>query len=172
MRRASDAARIRDFLAALGRHSSGPATVYLVGGATAVLMGWRDTTIDIDLRIEPEDDELLRRLPALKEQLAVNVELASPMDFLPELPGWRERSPFVSQEGLLTVRHFDPHSQALAKLERRLGPDLTDVEAMVDRGLVDPRHLSELFESVEGELYRYPAVDGSALREAITELAR
>jgi hypothetical protein len=29
------------------------------------------------------------------ERLGFNVELASPPDFIPELPGWRERSPLV-----------------------------------------------------------------------------
>jgi hypothetical protein len=30
------------------------ANVYLVGEATAVLHGWRATTVDIDLKMEPE----------------------------------------------------------------------------------------------------------------------
>ncbi len=42
----------------LGREARGNARVYFTGGATAVLMGWRDTTIDIDLRFDPELDEL------------------------------------------------------------------------------------------------------------------
>ncbi len=70
----------------LGRVSGDPATVYLVGGATAVLQGWRSTTLDIDLLIEPEAEEILRAIPALKERLNLNIELASPLDFLPELP--------------------------------------------------------------------------------------
>jgi len=49
--------------------------------------------------LPPPPDELLRALPALKESLGVNIELASPPDFIPELPGWRERSPLVFQEG-------------------------------------------------------------------------
>lgn len=171
MRREADPARIGEFLEQLRRHTRGPATVYLVGGATAVLEGWRSTTIDIDLRLEPERDELLRAMPALKERLQVNVELASPMDFLPELPGWRDRSPFVAQHGALTVRHFDFYSQALAKLERGIGPDMADVEAMIATGRVEPARLRELFSEVEPQLYRFPAVDGSALREAVDRLA-
>ena len=58
--------------------------VYLVGGASAVLLGWRVATIDIDLKIVPETDEILRSLPKLKEQLHLNIELASPQDFIPE----------------------------------------------------------------------------------------
>jgi hypothetical protein len=64
-----------------------------------VLVGWREATIDVDLRFEPEANELLRALPALKERLRVNIKLASPPDFIPELPGWRERSPFSIPRG-------------------------------------------------------------------------
>jgi hypothetical protein len=45
------------------------------------------------VRFEPESDAVLRELVALKDRLGINVELASPPDFIPELPGWRERSP-------------------------------------------------------------------------------
>lgn len=58
-------------------------TCYLAGGATAVLVGWRATTIDVDVALEPEQDELLRELPRIKSELQVNVELASPRDFIP-----------------------------------------------------------------------------------------
>ena len=35
-------------------------------------------------------DALFRALPRLKEELRINVEIASPAHFIPELPGWRE----------------------------------------------------------------------------------
>lgn len=69
------------------------------------MLGWRPSTIDIDLRLEPDADDILHAIAELKEELATNVELASPLDFIPEPPGWRERSPFLVQEGGLTVRH-------------------------------------------------------------------
>lgn len=141
--------------------------IYLTGGSTAVLQGWRESTIDIDLRFEPEADELLRELPALKERLQVNVELASPADFIPELPGWRERSPLVIQEGQIEVRHFDLYSQALAKIERGFRQDLEDVASMLDDGLVESSRLRELFAEIEPQLYRYPAIDPGSFRERV-----
>lgn len=172
MRQRADERRLRGFLRELGRVGQQPATVYLVGGATAVLEGWRATTLDIDLRIEPESEHLLRALPELKEQQKVNVELASPLDFLPELPGWRDRSPYVAQEGPLTVRHFDPVSQALAKLERGFDVDLADVDAMIERRLVEPGELGRLFSEIEDQLYRFPAVDRKTLATKVRQLAR
>ncbi|HET7046603.1 MAG TPA: hypothetical protein VFI37_17285, partial [Gaiellaceae bacterium] len=70
---------------ALGLATRGEHTVYLVGGATAVLEGWRESTVDIDVALaDPATaDELLRALPAIKDELEVNVELASPADFVP-----------------------------------------------------------------------------------------
>jgi hypothetical protein len=38
-----------------------------------VIYGWRPSTIDINLRLEPERDELLRAIVELKERLSVNV---------------------------------------------------------------------------------------------------
>jgi hypothetical protein len=167
MRRAADADRIRRLLADLGRAATLDTTLYLVGGATAVLHGWRSTTIDVDLHIEPQSDELLRAIPALKEALEINVELASPADFIPELPGWRDRSPFVDRWGPLTVRHYDLYAQTLAKLERGHALDLTDVRELLARGLVDRRRARALFAAIEPEMYRYPAVDPRAFRRRV-----
>lgn len=169
-RRPLDRRRLRRFLIALGATSSKPTTAYLVGGATAIVSGWRTTTIDVDLHLEPERDELLRAIPRLKEDLEVNVEFASPLDFLPELPDWRERSPYVDQYASLTVRHFDPYSQALAKLERAFSQDLADVAAMVERDLVEPQTLKRLFEEIYGHLYRFPTVDPDRLRRSVERL--
>src|ERR1700691_4391429 len=102
MRDRASAESVRRLMRELGRVASAPARVYLVGGATAVIAGWRETTVDVDVRIEA-DDELLRHLPGLKERLGVNIELASPADFLPELPGWRERSRFLFRAGPLEI---------------------------------------------------------------------
>jgi hypothetical protein len=162
-----DADRIRALARELARVTRRETTIYLTGGATAVIEGWRMSTVDVDLRVEPESDELLRRLSTVKDELEVNVELASPPDFIPELPGWRERSPFVFQEGQLVVRHFDPYSQALAKVERGFELDLGDVASMVDAGLIEPNRARELFSAIEPMLFRYPAIDAAAFRTKV-----
>ena len=145
--------------------------MYLTGGATAVLEGWRESTVDIDVRFEPDSDAALGRIRDLKEELEVNIELASPLDFLPPLPGWQDRSRFRLREGNLEVFDFDPYSQALSKLERGFELDLEDVRNMVDSGQVDPGKLLELYEKIEAELYKFPAVDPTRLRAAVKVLA-
>ncbi|HTW43019.1 MAG TPA: DUF6036 family nucleotidyltransferase [Solirubrobacteraceae bacterium] len=167
MRPPVDRERLRKLARRLGEAASEKTTVYLTGGATAVMEGWRASTVDVDVRFEPDRDEVLRELPRLKEDLAINIELASPPDFIPELPGWRERSPLVFEETNVQVRHFDPYSQALAKIERGFQQDLADVQSMLEQRLVDPKRLRELYDAIEPQLYRYPAIDPDAFRRKL-----
>lgn len=169
MRRLVDIQRLRAFLRALGQEARGESRVYVTGGASAVLLQWRLSTIDVDLKFEPERDEVLRAIPQLKDQLELNVELASPGDFIPELPGWRDRSPFIVREGPLFFHHYDFYSQALSKLERRHARDREDVSQMHARGLIDLARLREFFAAIEPQLYRYPAIDPRSFRAAVEE---
>lgn len=158
---------VRRFMHDLAARSAGVGRVYLTGGASAVLLEWRDTTVDIDIKILPEDDRVLRVIPELKEKLGINVELASPSDFIPPLPGWEERSPFIQREATLSFHHYDFYAQCLAKIERGHRKDEMDVQRMIDSGLVSPERLRELFEAIEPELYRYPAIDPPSFRRAV-----
>lgn len=172
MRPLADADRVRALARELGRLATSPYRLYLVGGATAVIEGWRESTVDIDLRLEPDADELLRALPGLKEKLDVNIELAAPPDFIPELPGWRDRSPFVLQEGLISIHHFDPYSQALSKIERDIAQDREDVASMLKTGMVERARLLEFFEAIEPLLFRYPAIDPASFRSRVELVTR
>lgn len=167
MRALADANRIRRFMRALGQAADAPAHVYFTGGATAVLIGWRDSTIDVDLRLEPERDAILRAIARLKDELQINVELASPADFIPVKDGWEDRSPFVATEGRLTFHHFDLYAQALAKTSRGHTQDLGDIREMIRRGLVEPSKALEYFDAIEPRLYRYPALDPATFRAAV-----
>lgn len=154
-------------MAALGAAARHEGDCYLAGGATAVMLGWRASTIDIDIALVPEHDELLRAIPSIKNDLRVNVELASPRDFIPLPAGWEERSIFVAREGHLTFRHMDPYAQALSKLERGHERDLEDVAALVEAELVEPGRLRACFDEIEPELYRFPAIDPPAFRRSV-----
>jgi hypothetical protein len=170
MRQKITAPRLQAFIKALGDAATTPVKVFLVGGATAVLLGWRDSTIDVDMKVVPDSDSLLQSLPALKERLEMNIELASPDDFIPALPGWQERSRFIRQEGKIGFFHYDFYAQALAKIERGHDADLRDVQEMIQRGLIEPKRLIELFSRIEDQLYRYPAIDGASFRRAIEQI--
>lgn len=163
---------IERFFRTLGERVSSPARVYVTGGATAVLLGLRGSTVDVDVKLIPDSDEILRAIPRLKEELRINIELAAPDQFIPPLPGWQERSRFIRQEGSIGFFHYDFYAQALAKIHRGHAKDSADARGLVGEGLVDPEKLIQLFERIEPELFRYPAIDPSSFRRAVEEFVR
>jgi hypothetical protein len=167
MRQLADESRVRLFMRELAGSVRAQAAVYFTGGATAVLFGWRGTTVDVDVRIDPEQDSVLRAITELKERLNINLELASPEDFVPVMTDWRSRSPFIERRGTVSFHHFDLHAQALSKVERGHQQDTADVAAMLERGLVSGASMWRYFDAVSAKLYRYPALDPPSLERAM-----
>ena len=102
----------------------------------------------------------------------LNIELASPGDFIPELPEWQERSRFIQQEGKLAFYHYDFYAQALAKIQRGHRIDLQDVEHLITSGLVEVKRLLELFSAIEEHLYLHPSLDGPSFRRDVERVIR
>jgi len=169
MRRVLDKARVEALLAALGQRAQGPGRVYLTGGTSAVLVGWRASTIDADLKLDPEPPGVFAAIRTLKDELSVNVELASPDDFIPELPGWRDRSRFIARHGAVDFFHYDFCAQALAKLERGHDRDLDDVRAMIVHGLLVVGDLLVHLGHIEPALERFPAIDAAVFRRKVED---
>lgn len=151
----------------LGRRAKTECNVYFTGGATAVLEGWREATIDINLRFEPELDEIYRALPEIKESLDINIELAAPSDFIPSLPHWRDRCIYIGREGKVSFFSYDPYSQALSKIERGHDKDIQDVDSMLRSGLIERSKLVDLFIEIKPFLYKYPAIDPKSFERAV-----
>lgn len=173
MRDLATAGRIRTLFHRLGAVARRPVGAYLAGGATAVLLGWREATIDVDVVFEGDDvDGVLRAIPALKEELSLNVELATPAHFIPVAEGWQERSMFELHTGRLAVFHVELVWQALAKVHRGHRQDVDDVDAMLTRGLVTREELAAAFAAVEHELYRFPNVDPASFARAVRAVVR
>src|SRR6266851_2365137 len=118
MRRKVSRETLQQFMQELAAMARSPGKVYLTGGATALLLGFRDQTIDIDLKLDPEPEGAFDAIAVLKDRLDLNVELASPDDFIPPTPDWREHSRRIASIGRLEYFHYDFSLQALAKLER------------------------------------------------------
>jgi hypothetical protein len=171
MRSFADPERIRGLMTALGSEGDVVLRVYFTGGATAVLSGWRASTIDVDIKIVPERDRLFRAIPEIKERLQINIELASPADFIPVRPGWEDRSPFIARESRVSFHHFELTAQALSKIERDHAQDRGDVAVMLERGLVTRDGLLDYFNAIEPALYRYPAIDAKTFRAAVERVA-
>ena len=162
MRSPVDPAKVRQLLRELGRRARGPGRVYLIGGATALLEGWRSTTVDVDLKLDPEPPGIFEAIGQLKNELDINVELVSPDQFLPLLPDWKARSTFVEKHGEVEFFHYDFRAQALTKLARGYERDQGDVRAMLERNLVSKGEVIAALAAIKPALVRYPAIDGEA----------
>jgi len=149
-----------------------PGKVYLTGGATALLLGFREQTIDIDLKLDPEPAGVFEAIAGLKNRLNLNVELASPDDFIPPTADWRERSRHIASIGQLEFFHYDFTLQALAKLERGHAHDLEDVTMLLRGGYVTADELRNRFAQIEPWLLRYPAIDASKFRKSVEDFLR
>jgi len=167
MREHADQRRIRSLIEFLGRNARSACDVFFTGGACAVLHGWRAATLDVDLLFVPDSDDILRLLPRAKEKLILNIELVAPPNFIPELPGWRERCIFIEKRGEVSFYHYDFYSQALSKIERNHAQDAIDVESMLNAQLVTPEKLLTLFDEIEPLLFRYPAIHPESFRRAV-----
>ena len=96
-------------------------------------------------------------------------KLASPDQFIPAIPRWRERSLFIVRHGPLSFFHYDPYGQVLSKLQRRHARDLRDVRSFLNEGLVRVEELRAKFDEIEPLLKRYPAIDPATFRSAVVE---
>jgi hypothetical protein len=151
--------RLIEFLSQLGKRARSKGACYLTGGASALLVGWRESTLDVDLKFDPEPPGVFDAIAELKKSLQINVELASPDDFIPVTQEWKDKSPFVDQYGELSVYHFDFTAQALSKIERGHPKDLLDVREMLGRGLTSKAQLAAMLLAIRPSIRRYPALD-------------
>ena len=171
-RATSNGEKVRQLMRRLGVEARGAGRIYLVGGASAVVVGWRENTVDVDLKLAPEPAGIFEAIARAKDALDMNVELAAPDDFIPLLPGWAERSPFIVRHAAVDFLHYDFYAQALAKIERGHEQDLRDVRAMHDLKLFETTRLGELFDAIAPALLRYPAVDPPSFRNKFEEALR
>lgn len=84
---------------ALGQKVDGPGTFYFTGGATALSFGWREKTIDEDIKADPEPRGFFEVIAEIKEALDTMsswpVRICS---FRNCLPGAREARLFAEFE--------------------------------------------------------------------------
>lgn len=142
--------------------------VYLVGGGTAVLEGWRESSIDADLFAR--QDDIFHDVQGIKERLQLNIEFARPEDFVPPLEGSESRHVFIETVGRVSFYHYDPYAQLLSKIVRGFARDLTDARALVTSGMVKPDLFRKLAEDIpESAFSKYPRLSPQAVRSAVED---
>ncbi len=169
LRQAVDRDRISLFLQEVGERYHQPARLYLVGGTSLVFEGYRQRTLDVDLVIEVSIDghgELIRVLQAISLALDINIEEASPGDFIPLPAGYADRHIFIGRFGEVDVFHFDFYSTALSKVERGRQQDLADVIALLGNGRIEWARLEALYREI------LPLMGQHSLRQKPGDFAR
>lgn len=159
---------LHDLMKALARSAPrrGAYRVFFVGGGTAVLAGWRVSTIDADLYSDRE--EIFRDVQAIKERLRLNIEFARPEDFVPALAGSASRHVLVETIGKVSFYHYDPYAQLLSKVVRGFNRDMLDASSFVTSGMVDPERFRSLVNGIPEAAYaKYPALSRRAVLEAV-----
>jgi hypothetical protein len=167
MRRKVTPETLRLFMQQFASAVRSPGKVYFTGGATALLLGFREQTIDIDIKMVPEPAGAFEAIADLKERLQLNLELASPDDFIPTVANWRERSRQIASIGQIEFFHYDFAVQALAKIERGHAQDLEDAAHLLDGGFVTADELRKTFAQIEPALLRYPAINPPQFKEKL-----
>ncbi len=146
-----DSEKLIEFLTRLGARFRQPGTVYLVGGSSLLLVEAKKSTYDIDLKFEVAVEyhtEFLNCLRQIRREMDIDVEEASPDQFLPLPGGYEDRRRFVGRYGVLDVFHFDFYSVALGKIQRGNDKDYTDVFNMIRAGVIEFDMLEQYFNEV------------------------
>jgi hypothetical protein len=154
MRPKVDKARIEDFLKNLGRNFRKSGRLYLVGGAALVHSGVRSgSTLDIDVEIAGENEgEMIDAIRQLIQQMNINVEFASPGDFMPLPKHWLTQSQYVGRYGAIDVFYFDFYSIALSKMQRGSDLDINDVKLLLQQRVITLEGLDSAYQEVFAQL--------------------
>lgn len=159
-------ALMRELARSAGRN--GQHNVYLVGGGTAVLEGWRESSVDADLH--GSSDDIFRDVQAIKERLHLNIELVRPEHFVPPLAGSADRHVFIETVGRVSFYHYDPCAQLLSKIVRGFERDLEDARSFISSGMVDADQFRQLVHAIPDSAWsKYPRHSPQAVRRAVDE---
>ncbi len=160
--------RLVDLMRELARRApkTGSYRVYFVGGGTAVYLGWRRSSIDVDLC--SSDEVVFRDIQEIKERLNTNIEFARPEDFVPPLDNAADRHVYIDTFGPISFYHYDPYSQTLSKVVRGFQRDLEDASEFLRSELVDAEKLRSLASRIPDSAYaKYPNLSRRAVEAAI-----
>ena len=161
MRHTVTKADIEKFLDALGKSFRKPGRLYLAGGAALVHIGLRSgSTMDIDVAIEASDeDEMVTAIRKLVEKMQINVEFASPGDFIPLPIQWMAQARYVGRYGSIDVFYFDFYSLALSKISRGNDRDLIDVQLLIQQKLITLEELDAAYNEVLPRMGKRPYIN-------------
>ena len=161
MRQSVTKADIEKFLTALGKAYRKQGRIYLAGGAALVHMGLRaGSTLDIDVVIEAtNEDEMVTAIRRLVEQMQINIEFASPADFIPVPVQWMAHSRYIGRYGQIDAFYYDFYSLVLSKISRGSDRDLIDVKLLVQQQLITLDELDAAYKEILPRVGKRPYIN-------------
>ncbi len=115
---------------------------------------WTNTRFDIQVTVDPAN--LTGQIAQLKQKMNINIEFASPGDFMPLPTQWEARSQFIKRYDQVDVFYFDWYSIALSKMQRVNRQDVIDVQLLIQKGFVDITELDFLYQDVLNKVGKPP----------------
>jgi Nucleotidyltransferase of unknown function (DUF6036) len=161
MRQNVTMADIEKFLNALGKAYRQAGRSYLAGGAALIHMGLRSgSTLDINVVIEASnEDKMITAIRRLVEQMQINIEFASPADFIPIPSQWAAHAKFIGRYGKIDAFYFDLYSLALSKIARRSDRDLVDVKLLIQQQFITLDELDAAYQEVLPRMGKRPYIN-------------
>jgi hypothetical protein len=152
---------IEKFLNASGKTFRKPGRIYLAGGAALVHMGLLSgSTLYIDVVIETTaEDEMVKAIRQLAEQMQINIEFSSPGDFIPLPSQWMAHAKYIGRYGSLDAFYFDFSSLALSKISRGNDRDLIDVKLLVHQKVITVEELDAAYQEVLPRMGKRPYIN-------------
>ena len=132
-------------------------------------------TQDIDIQVSGANEgELIVAIQRLIQQMQVNVEFASPSDFMPLPSQWESHARYVGRYGGVDVFYFDFYSIALSKIERGNNRDIADVKLLVQQNIITLDELDTAYQEVLAQLGqgKYPRVTPQRFSERYTAMRK
>lgn len=158
MRPNVDKGQIETFLKNLGRAFRKSGRLYLVGGAALVHMGVRaGFTQDIDVEVRAtHEDEMLEAIRKMKDTMQINIEFASPADFIPIPKQWEANVRYIGRYGMIDAFYFDFYSIALSKIQRGSTRDINDVRLLLQQNIITLAELDTVYNEVLPQVGKRP----------------
>lgn len=164
MRHFSQSHHIREFMKSLDEMSSDFSLplirCYFSGGGTAVLMGWRESTIDIDIFLTDDKGQdasgpYASHIEKLKNKLQINIEFASPLLFIPVSHDWQKEAIYIQKFQRVAYFHFPLVYQLISKILRGYETDLQDAHNIIEHQNISQTKVLERVIRLKDQWPRY-----------------
>lgn len=161
------------FLQRLSERVTKPSEIHVLGGSALVLLGGSRPTIDLDFVGDDLNiSEFQRMIHLVADEMGVEVEPVSMIQFIPMPKESEERNIRIGQFGNLEVYVLDPYAIAISKLDRGFDSDIEDIVFLIQNGFVAYELLESMMETALQQSGKFDLNPASMRKNIKTVLKR